>query len=163
MIEIKINGETADAVMAEVVALGRAFVRVTFEGVSHIPAEDVAAPEPAPEPEAPPTPAKRGRKPKAEKVEESVPNITASPEDRREPDAAEIKDAAVVEEPIEEERTFTHDDVRDALGRYAAKFGMPEAQKNGPVLMGAAKISAIPDDQAALRKAVEGIEAAING
>lgn len=58
---------------------------------------------------------------------------------------------------------LTHDDVRDALGDYAAKFGMPAAQKNGPKLMGADKISAIPDDQAALRKAVDAIRNAIAG
>lgn len=58
---------------------------------------------------------------------------------------------------------LTHDDVRDALGDYAAKFGMPAAQKNGPKLMGADKISAIPDEQAALRKAVDAIRNAIAG
>jgi hypothetical protein len=64
-------------------------------------------------------------------------------------------------EPEEEGEPLTHDDVREALGDYAAKFGMPAAQKNGPKLMGADKISAIPDDQAALRKAVEAIRNAI--
>lgn len=64
-------------------------------------------------------------------------------------------------DPAQEEEPLTHDDVRDALGDYAAKFGMPAAQKNGPTLMGAAKISAIPDDQAALRAAVEAIRNAI--
>lgn len=66
-------------------------------------------------------------------------------------------------DPAQEEASepLTHDDVRDALGDYAAKFGMPAAQKNGPKLMGADKISAIPDDQAALRKAVDAIRNAI--
>ena len=60
-----------------------------------------------------------------------------------------------------ETETCTHDDVRAALGDYAARFGMPAATSNGPKLMGAPKISAIPDDQAALRKAVLAIRAAI--
>lgn len=77
-----------------------------------------------------------------------------------------VEDVEIVDDGTEARtytHTYTHDDVRDALGRYAAKFGMPEAQKHGPKLMGAAKISAIPDEQDALRAAVEGIEAAING
>lgn len=67
-------------------------------------------------------------------------------------------------DPAQEEddgEPLTHDDVRDALGDYAAKFGMPAAQKNGPKLMGADKISAIPDEQAALRTAVDAIRNAI--
>jgi hypothetical protein len=71
-------------------------------------------------------------------------------------------DPAQEDEPEQEEaEPLTHDDVRDALGDYAAKFGMPAAQKNGPKLMGADKISAIPDDQASLRKAVTAIRNAI--
>lgn len=65
------------------------------------------------------------------------------------------------EEDDEGDEPLAHDDVRAALGDYAAKFGMPAAQKNGPKLMGADKISAIPDDQAALRAAVEAIRGAI--
>jgi hypothetical protein len=66
------------------------------------------------------------------------------------------------QEPDDEDaEPLTHDDVRSALGDYAARFGMPAAQKNGPKLMGADKISAIPDDQAALRKAVDAIRGAI--
>ena len=72
-------------------------------------------------------------------------------------------DPAAEDEPAEDDgEVYTHDDVRAALGDYAAKFGMPAAQKNGPKLMGADKISAIPDDQAALRKAVTAIRNAIN-
>lgn len=72
-------------------------------------------------------------------------------------------DPAQEEAPGEDDdgEPLTHDDVRDALGDYAAKFGMPAAQKNGPKLMGADKISAIPDDQASLRKAVTAIRNAI--
>ena len=56
---------------------------------------------------------------------------------------------------------LTHDDVRDALRAYADKFGNDAAHENGPDLLGAPKISAIPEDQAALRKAVDAIRAAI--
>ena len=89
------------------------------------------------------------RKAAADKTEDK-PNISTG-EERVDP--AEEGDA----EPL------THDDVRNALGDYAAKFGMPAAQKNGPKLMGADKISAIPDDQAALRAAVDAIRAEIAG
>lgn len=65
------------------------------------------------------------------------------------------------EDEADEGEPLTRDDVREALGDYAAKFGMPAAQKNGPKLMGADKISAIPEDQAALRKAVTAIRYAI--
>jgi hypothetical protein len=76
-------------------------------------------------------------------------------EERIDPETDVEAEAEATDEPL------THDDVRDALGDYAAKFGMPAAQKNGPGLMGADKISAIPNDQAALRKAVSAIRNAI--
>lgn len=82
--------------------------------------------------------------------DEAKPNISTG-EARVDPENPDDDD----EEPL------THEDVRDALGRYAAKFGMPAAQENGPRLLGAAKISAIPDDQTALRKAVDALNAAI--
>jgi hypothetical protein len=78
-------------------------------------------------------------------------------EERVDPENPTENDADENEEPL------THDDVRNALGDYAAKFGMPAAQKNGPKLMGADKISAIPDDQVALRAAVDAIRAEIAG
>ena len=83
------------------------------------------------------------------KDEEPAPNISTG-EERIDPEA-----------DGEEAEPLTHDDVREALGDYANKFGMPAATENGPKLMGASRISAIPDDQAALRKAVEAIRAAI--
>jgi hypothetical protein len=91
----------------------------------------------------------------AEAKSPATANISTG-EERVDPtEADEADEAEDTGEPL------THDDVRDALGDYAAKFGMPAAQKNGPKLMGADKISAIPDDQAALRKAVGAIRNAI--
>lgn len=61
-------------------------------------------------------------------------------------------------------KKWSHDDVRDALGEYVNKFGMPAAQEDGPKVLvllfgeGKAKVSDIPDDQVALAKAVEGIK-----
>ncbi len=75
------------------------------------------------------------------------PNISENPEDRK--------------EPTEEVQTFTRDDVREWLGKYAEKFGMATAQKEGPSLLGAPKLSEIPDDPAAFAKAVTNLQAAI--
>jgi hypothetical protein len=92
----------------------------------------------------------------AAKAPEEKPAISTG-EERVDPAQGEEED-----EPEQEEaEALTHDDVRNALGDYAAKFGMPAAQKNGPKLMGADKISAIPEDQVALRKAVRAIRDAI--
>lgn len=79
------------------------------------------------------------------------PNISASPEDRKEP------------ETVEAEVVYTRDDVRDMLGKYAEKFGMAQAQKEGPGLMGAPKISEIPDNPEAFAKAVRNIKEALDG
>jgi hypothetical protein len=94
----------------------------------------------------------------AAKAPEEKPAISTG-EERVDPAQEEEEDE---DEPEQEEaEALTHDDVRNALGDYAAKFGMPAAQKNGPKLMGADKISAIPEDQVALRKAVRAIRDAI--
>lgn len=90
-------------------------------------------------------------------------DLRAAADTKTEEPKANISTGEERADPAEEssDEPLTHDDVRNALGDYAAKFGMPAAQKNGPKFMGADKISAIPDDQDALRKAVDAIRAEI--
>lgn len=59
------------------------------------------------------------------------------------------------------QKDLTHEDVRDALGAFVAKFGMAVAQANIQRLIGAEKISGIPSDQKALRLAVNTLRKAI--
>jgi hypothetical protein len=93
--------------------------------------------------------------------------ISQSPEDRQDPDNPQ--DAA--DEKAETEATkaasgkkLTHDDARAALGKYVNRFGMEAALEDGPKVLnllfgeGVSKVSAIPDDQDSLAKAVAGIE-----
>ncbi len=116
-----------------------------------------AEPEPAKEP------AKRTRKAK----EEPAPQITTNPEDRK--PVEEIAEAEVVEETVnvfEEEPTpapkvYTRDDVKDAMQVYVAKHGMDKLAANAATLLGAPKLSAIPEDAAAFEAAVKRLEAAV--
>lgn len=85
------------------------------------------------------------------------PQISSNPEDRRDP-AEEIEDAEEVED---EAPTATREDVRNALAAYAEKFGLPTANMNAMKLLGAPRLSAIPDDPAAFQAAVDRITAAI--
>lgn len=93
--------------------------------------------------------------------------ISASPEDRQDPDNPQ--DAA--DEKAETEATkaasgkkLTHDDARGALGKYVNRFGMEAALEDGPKVLNllfgesVSKVSAIPDDQESLAKAVAGID-----
>jgi hypothetical protein len=120
------------------------------------------------EPEKP----KRTRKAKADEAtsagpqEEPAAQITNSPEDRK--PVEEIEEAEVVTETVDvfEEapaaKVYTRDDVKEAMQRYVAKHGMDTLAKNAETLLGAPKLSAIPDDPAAFKAAVERLEAAIN-
>lgn len=75
-------------------------------------------------------------------------------------DAADEAAEAKATKPAE----LTHDDVRAALQKYLTAFGTPAAMEDGPkvltMMFGAdvAKVSAVPNDQASLAKAVAGIE-----
>lgn len=60
----------------------------------------------------------------------------------------------------EQEEGATRDDVRDAMGRYVEKHGMPAIQKNGPELLGYAKLSEIPEDPALFAAAAARLDAA---
>lgn len=90
---------------------------------------------------------------RAASAAQDQPQISANPEDRRDP--------AGDDTPSDEIPPATREDVRNALAAYAEKFGMPAAQKNGPQLLGAGKISEIPDDAAAFQAAIDRIWTAI--
>jgi hypothetical protein len=144
-----------------------------------------AATEPETPAEAPAEPkAKRGRPAKAKPAEEAPkadpePQIRANPENRvEEPEEDAIQDiqdeVAEVEAARDPVNPLTVDDVRQALGGYVKKYGTPAALEDGAKLLAQAlgnppegepiwKMSILPDDQDALRKAAEAVNAAIEG
>jgi hypothetical protein len=132
------------------------------------------------EPETPAEPKKRGRpSKKAEPKAEAEPQIRTQPENRvEEPEEDAIQDIqdeiAEVEAARNPVAPLTVDDVRQALGGYVKKFGTPAALEDGAKLLAQAlgtppegepiwKMSILPDDQDALRKAAETVNAAIEG
>lgn len=86
---------------------------------------------------------------------ESEANISSNPEDRKDP-AEEALTGEIVDDTV-----YTRDDVRQKLGEYAEKFGMASAQKEGPKLLGATKLSEIPDTPEAFKAAIDNLTAAI--
>lgn len=127
---------------------------------------------PVAEPEKP----KRARKAKADEATSAGPQhepaaqITTSPEDRKpveEIPEAEVVETTPVDDLFEEEPTpipakvYTRDDVKEAMQRYVAKHGMDALAKNANDLLGAPKLSAIPEDPAAFEAAVKRLEAAL--
>ena len=126
--------------------------------------EDYIAQAQAPTPTAEAEKPKRTRKAKedpAPTVElETAAQITTSPEDRK--PVEEIEEAEVVdvfgEAPAA--RVFTRDDVRAAMKIYVAKHGMDKLAANAVDLLGAPKLSSIPEDAAAFEAAVKRLEAA---
>lgn len=113
-----------------------------------------------------PEPAKRtrGKAKVTEPVAEAAPAIRATPEDRQPP--AEIEEAEIVGDVFDDApaTVLTREDVKLALAAYAEKFGMAKAQAEGPKLMGAPRLSALPDDQEAFAKAIKALrEAVANG
>lgn len=128
---------------------------------------------------APTEPAKRGRRKKAEepsavqhvdlkaletpKAAEPAPLISTQPEDRHDPAdpvVADEPEAKAEESPTPVEiKPATKDDVRNALMDYAAAYGMPHAQTDGPQLLGVAKVSDVPADK--YDEALAKIQAAI--
>jgi hypothetical protein len=85
-------------------------------------------------------------------------------EERTDP-AADKQDAADEAADTAAAKTvdLTHDDVKKLLGGYVMAYGMEAAQADGTGFIGAAKISEIPNTQAALAAAVIGIAKGING
>lgn len=76
--------------------------------------------------------------------------------------AAEVSEEPA-EEPVDEPETapeMTREDVRSALAAFAEKHGMAEAQKQGPALLGAKKISDIEDDPKVFAEVVARIKEA---
>ena len=111
------------------------------------PVQNATPAEPAAE-----APKRRGRPPKEAKAEdvaasiaqeakvvpqpEPAPQISASPEDRKPAEATA--------------KVYTHEDVRQAIGAYGAKFGTDAAVKHGRTFMGlpaGGKIPEIPADR----------------
>jgi hypothetical protein len=115
----------------------------------------------------------RGRAAKAaEPVAEAAPAIRATPEDRQPVDvetvplAETVEEAEVIGDVFDDApaTVLTREDVKLALAAYAEKFGMAKAQAEGPKLVGAPRLSALPDDQEAFAKAVKALrEAVANG
>ena len=114
-----------------------------------------------------PVKAEPAKKTRAKKAEEPVPEpeqvaqITASPEDRK--PVEEIEEAEVVD-PFEDApapKVYTRQDVKDAMQAYVAKHGMDALAANAATLLGAKKLSEIPEDTAAFEAAVKRLEAAI--
>jgi hypothetical protein len=110
------------------------------------------------------------------KAEEPAPEqaqITTSPEDRKPADSTpveEIEEAEVVAETAPEvdvfedvpaPKVYTRDDVKAAMQVYVAKHGMDALAANAQTLLGAPKLSGIPEDAAAFEAAVKRLEAAV--
>lgn len=105
---------------------------------------------------------KRGRaaKPKAEEpAKEPEPAIRATPEDRQPEPVAEEPEAVAGE--VVDDKVYTRQDVKDALAAYADKFGMAQAASEGVKLMGAPRISALPEDPAMFAAAVKALTEAV--
>lgn len=118
-------------------------------------------PAPAAEEEKP----KRGRAAKSKAEEpakepelkaEPEPAIRATPEDRQPAEEPEVVTGEVLDDKV-----YTRDDVKAALGAYAEKFGMAQAASEGVKLMGAPRISALPEDPAAFAAAVKALNEAV--
>jgi archaellum component FlaD/FlaE len=122
------------------------------------------------EPEAPKSePAKRTRKAKADEATsagpQEAPQITTNPEDRKpvEVEAVESVEEAEVVDVFEEApapKVYSRQDVKDAMQVYVAKHGMDALAANAGTLLGAKKLSEIPEDAVAFEAAVKRLEAA---
>ena len=93
-------------------------------------------------------PAKRGRKAKDTVAAKAPVTETVIPE---------VNDQDAADEAAEASSdVLTHDDVRTAVGIFTKRFGIVAAQKKIPEILGCA-IADLPDDQAALQKAITSI------
>lgn len=109
-----------------------------------------------------------------------APQIRTDPENRIDPESAETVAQDAADETAEVEaardpvKPLTLEDVRQAVGEYVKRYGMPATQEDGAKIfvniLGAPpagepiwKMSILPDDQDVLRKAVDGWKAAIEG
>lgn len=161
MIEIKVtaaseNGPLREQVVASMAALG-------FTPISAQTATGATPPAPEAKAETAETSKPRGRLKKAEEPKQSIQtgDERVGPEDSAEDQAQDEEDETADKESTDK---FTHEDVRDALGVYVKTYGMPAAQEDGAKVLvmlfgeGKLKVSDIPDEQDALKKAVDGIK-----
>lgn len=104
-------------------------------------------------------------------VDEVVPSIRATPEDRQ-PPVETVEEADIIDEADSVDDMFAEDDVipvenrtiedvKIALTEYVEKFGMARCQKDAPGIMGYPKVSAIPADPAIYAKIVAALDAVI--
>jgi hypothetical protein len=106
-------------------------------------------------PEAPKTPKTRAKKETAPKAAPAAEAADTQAQDQLDEEAESEADAGT---------TLTHDDVRQALGKYVKKYGLEFAQEDGPKVLGlmfgegVKSVSKIPDTQEALAKAVAGVD-----
>lgn len=102
----------------------------------------------------------------AEKQAISTGEERTGPEDSAEDVKQDAADEAL-DSKVDAKAELTHESIRDALGGYVKKFGMPAAQEDGPKLLAKAlgekadksawKISEIPNEQAPLAKVLAGV------
>ena len=168
MIEIKIYGDTAEEALRELKVLSDGVGRSTTKA----PVDDLAADANVVQAAVVET-ARKPRKPK----EETKANISATPENRIDPESPEtvVQDAAdekaEVDAGRDPEKPLTVEDVKNALSKYIAKFGMDNTKEDGAGIFFSAlgappageafwRMSILPSDQASLSKCVAAWEAA---
>ena len=144
-INIHISGETGAEVRAQMADLLAAHTQDlgTLQQVlnaPHVPA-DTAPLGQTTEPE----PVKRGRgRPKAA---DAAPPAPIQPEPDPEPaEEANLFDDAPAAPPTVEQFLATKEGMRKAMTKYAETYGMPAAQEDGPKMIGAKKMSELPDN-----------------
>lgn len=167
-IKIEIAGENYTQTLDELMGLSRGLVhRVNAEPVSpaapaapETPPADVEAPkrrgrpktvvEPAPQPAPEPAP---------------IPAITATPEDRVNPED-EADEAAEQAQEAEARPQTTREDVRAAIAGYLKRYGHPAGETDIPKLLqdlfgeGVVRLSLIPDDPAVFDRCIAALKAA---
>lgn len=125
------------------------------------PAQTEAEPAPAEAEKPKRTSRKKAEEPEVKPEPEQAAQITTSPEDRK--PVEEIEEAEVVDvfEEAAPAKVYTRDDVKAAMQTYVAKHGMDALAANAADMLGAPKLSAIPEDAAAFEAAVKRLEAAV--
>jgi len=163
MIEVKFSNESVGELQGEMDVLLRGYSRhsgpATGEATSGSTASGSTA-STTTEPRLTAAQKKAAEKAAAEAGRKAAAEFAATAqgistgEERIDPaaDAQDAKDEAAEKPP--EPVKLTHDSVRGVLGGYVQAFGMAAAQEDGSKLIAIAKISEIPDNQAALAKAV---------
>lgn len=163
-ISITIDGNTAEDIQRELRNLlngeGRSTGPVTGGALSGVVAGNTESTE-KPLTAAQKKAAEKAAKEAAEAAAKAAQQAISTGEERVDPaaDKQDAKDEAA--EKAAEPVKLTHDSVRAVLGGYVQAYGMAAAQEDGAKLIKIAKISEIPDDQAALAAAVIAIATGI--